>query len=53
MNVLESKKDTELIDIVMNCELDFDIRKHAAKELLNRAREEETQDNGGDRKEVI
>lgn len=36
MNVMESKKDTELIDIVMNCELDFDIRKHAAKEVIKR-----------------
>lgn len=38
MNVMESKNDAELIDIVMNCELDFDIRKHAAKEILRRTK---------------
>lgn len=37
MKVLESKKDTELIEFVMNCELDFDFRKHAAMEMLKRA----------------
>ncbi|GIP02071.1 hypothetical protein J28TS4_04780 [Paenibacillus lautus] len=36
MNAMENKQDTELINIVMECELDFDIRIHAAKEIWNR-----------------
>lgn len=36
MNVMESKKDAELIEIIMNCELDFDCRKHAAMEAIKR-----------------
>lgn len=36
MNALENKKDTELIDIVMNCELDYDCRICAAKEIMKR-----------------
>lgn len=45
MNAMEKKQDTELINIVMECELDFDIRIHAAKEIMNRVRKE-GQDNG-------
>ena len=36
MNAMESKKDAELINIVMNSEVDFDCRIHAAKEVLSR-----------------
>jgi hypothetical protein len=39
---METKKDIELIDIVMNCEWDFDIRKHAAEEILKRAGVDDT-----------
>jgi predicted small metal-binding protein len=34
---METKKDIELIDIVMNCEWDLDFRKHAAMEIMKRA----------------
>lgn len=33
---LEAKSDTELIEIIMNCELDYDCRIHAAKEIYTR-----------------
>lgn len=36
MNVLERKSDNDLIEAVMNCELDFDYRKHAAMEIMQR-----------------
>lgn len=36
MKAMESKQDIELIDIVMNCGLDFDCRVHAAKEVIKR-----------------
>jgi hypothetical protein len=46
MNALEEKQDTELINIVMECELDFDIRVHAAKEIWNRLwRDEQCQNS--------
>lgn len=34
---MENKKDIELIEIVMNCELDYDIRIQAAKEIMRRS----------------
>lgn len=37
MKFMENKQDIELIDIVMNCELDFDCRKHAAMEAIKRS----------------
>jgi hypothetical protein len=46
MNALENKQDTELINIVMECELDFDIRINAAKEIWNRVwRDEKCQNS--------
>ncbi|GAB6926030.1 hypothetical protein JCM10914A_56140 [Paenibacillus sp. JCM 10914] len=33
---MENKQDTELIEIIMNCELDIDCRVHAAKEIIKR-----------------
>ena len=34
--MMKNKTDIDLIEILMNCELDFDIRIQAAKELLLR-----------------
>lgn len=34
--MMETKKDIELIEFVMNCELDFDFRKYAAMEIMRR-----------------
>ncbi|MGM1048368.1 MAG: hypothetical protein ACQEXX_19825 [Bacillota bacterium] len=42
MNAVESKQDTELIEIVMNCGLDFNDRKHAAVEVIKRLGLEES-----------
>lgn len=36
MKAMESKQDIELAEIIMNCELDFDCRKHAAIEYIKR-----------------
>lgn len=36
MKAMESKTDIELINIVDNCELDLDCRKHAAIEIYKR-----------------
>lgn len=36
MNAMESKKDAELITIIMNIELDEDFRRGAAKEFYRR-----------------
>ncbi|MDH6670208.1 hypothetical protein M2277_000852 [Paenibacillus sp. LBL] len=39
---METKQDTELINIIMNCELDYDYRIHAAKEVIKRIEEGDT-----------
>lgn len=36
MKAMENKQDIELIEVIMNCELDFDCRVHAAKEVIKR-----------------
>lgn len=36
MDVMGSKNNNELIEIIMNCELDLDYRKHAAMEIIKR-----------------
>lgn len=34
--MMNTKTDVELIEIIMNCELDYDIRVQAAKEIMKR-----------------
>ena len=34
--MMSTKTDVELIEIMMDCELDYDIRVHAAKEIMRR-----------------
>lgn len=34
--MMKNKTDVELIEIIMNCELDYDIRVNAAKEIMRR-----------------
>lgn len=35
--MMNTKTDVELIEIIMNCELDYDIRVQAAKEIMRRS----------------
>ncbi len=35
--MMKNKKDVELIEIIMNCELDYDIRVQATKEMMRRS----------------
>ncbi|MCV4233345.1 hypothetical protein OHJ21_19360 [Virgibacillus sp. LDC1] len=36
MDVMGTKSNNELIEIIMDCELDMDYRKHAAMEVIKR-----------------